>query len=140
MGKEVLVTVIGTQTSEEGEEATITLITRGSYFQKKSSYYIVYRESEASGMQGATTSIKAESDRVTLNRMGTSEFRQVFERGMHNQGKYVTPYGAMDIRVLPWKVQVDLTEGGGSIDLEYEIEASAQKLGYNRLNITVTEV
>ena len=91
-------------------------------------------------MQGATTSIRAEPDRVTLNRMGTSEFRQVFEKGMHNEANYVTPYGAMYIRVLPWKVEVDLGEGGGSIDLEYEIEAGAQKLGYNRLNITVTEV
>lgn len=140
MRKEVLVTVTGTQTSEEGEEDTIKLVTTGSYFQKKSFYYIVYRESEASGMQGATTSIKAEPDRVTLNRMGTSEFRQVFQKGMHNEGNYVTPYGAMYIRVLPWKVEVDLGEGGGSIDLEYEIEAGAQKLGYNRLNITVTEV
>lgn len=140
MGKEVLVTVVGTQTTEEGAEDTITLITRGSYFYKNRSYYIVYRESEASGMQGTTTSIKAESDRVTLNRMGASEFRQVFEKGIHNQGKYVTPYGAMFVRVLPWKVEVDLAEGGGSIDLEYEIEAEAQKLGYNKLNITVTEI
>ena len=41
MRKEVLVTVTGTQTSEEGEEDTIKLVTTGSYFQKKSSYYIV---------------------------------------------------------------------------------------------------
>lgn len=140
MRKEVLVTVTGTQTRDEGEEDTITLVTRGSYFLKNSSYYIIYRESEASGMQGSTTSIKAESERVTLNRMGTSEFRQVFEKGMQNEGNYVTPYGAMYIRVLPWKVEIDLTDGGGSIDLEYEIEAGAERLGYNKLNIIVTEV
>lgn len=140
MRKEVLVTVTGTQTSEEGEKDTITLVTKGRYFLKNSSYYIIYRESEASGMQGTTTSIKAESAKVTLNRMGASEFRQVYEKGIYNEGNYVTPYGTMFIRVLPWKVDVELTEAGGSIDLEYEIEAGAQKLGYNKLNITVKEI
>lgn len=140
MNKEVLVTVTGTQTSEEGREDTITLVTKGNYFQKNNHYYIVYRESEASGMPGTTTSIKAESSRVTLNRMGASEFRQVFEKGIYNGGNYVTPYGTMFIQVLPWKVNVELNDVGGSIDMEYEIEAETQKLGYNKLNITVKEI
>lgn len=140
MRKEVLVTVRGTQTNEAGEIDTITLITRGEYFLKDRSYYILYRESATSGMEGATTSLKAEAARVTLNRMGASEFRQVYEKGIHYEGSYVTPYGSMPVRILPWKVDVDLTDRGGSIDLEYEIEAGFQRLGYNKLNITVQEL
>lgn len=138
--KEVLVTVRGTQTNDLGERETIELITTANYYQKNSSYYIVYNESEISGMAGTTTSLKAEPSRVTLNRMGTAEVKQVFEEGIHNEGNYVTPYGAMWIRVLPWKVEVDLTEMGGSINLEYELELCREKIGYNELSIIVQEV
>lgn len=140
MRKEVLVTVRGTQTNDLGEKDTIELITLGNYFSKNSSYYIMYNETELSGMEGTTTSLKAEPTRVTLNRMGTSELKQVFEEGVHNEGNYVTPYGSMYMRVLPRKVHVDLDDMGGSINLEYEIELAREKLGYNKLSITVREV
>lgn len=140
MRKEVLVTVKGTQTNDLGEKDTIELITLGNYFLKNSSYYIMYNETELSGMEGTTTTLKAEPARVTLNRMGSSELKQVFEEGVHNEGNYVTPYGSMYMRVLPRKVQVDLDEMGGSINLEYEIELAREKLGYNTLSITVREV
>lgn len=140
MRKEVLVTVKGTQTNDLGEKDTIELVTLGNYFLKNSSYYIMYNETELSGMEGTTTTLKAEPTRVTLNRMGTSEMKQIFEEGVHNEGNYVTPFGSMYMRVLPRKVQVDLDDMGGSINLEYEIELAREKLGYNTLSITVREV
>jgi len=138
--KEVLVTVKGTRTSDWGEKETIELVTTGRFFFTKRSYYIVYSESELSGMEGTTTSLKAEQNRVTLNRMGKSEHKQVFEEGVHNEGNYSTPFGNLPTRVLPWKVNVDLTEVGGSINLEYELELNRQKIGYNELSITVEEL
>ncbi|HZK18285.1 MAG TPA: DUF1934 domain-containing protein [Clostridia bacterium] len=143
MHKEVLVTVKGTQNYDMGDRETIELVTVGRLFFKNESYYIMYDETEISGMEGTTTLLKAEnakSDKVTLNRAGTSEFRQVFEEGVHDEGNYVTPFGCMSTRVLPWKVKVDLTEVGGNINLEYELELSRQKIGYNELSITVKEV
>jgi len=138
--KDVLVTVKGTRTDDLGEKETIELVTTGKFFSKKHSYYIVYNESEVSGLEGTTTSLKAEHNRVTLNRMGKSEHKQVFEEGVHNEGNYITPYGNLPTRVLPWKVNVDLTEIGGSINLEYELELNRQKIGYNELSITVEEI
>ncbi|WP_066634087.1 DUF1934 domain-containing protein [Desulfolucanica intricata] len=140
MRKEVLVTVRGTQTNDWGEKETIELITKGNYFQKNRCYYIIYNESEISGMEGTTTSVKAEQDKVTLNRMGTAEMKHVFEEGIPDDGNYVTPYGRFFSCVLPWKVEVDLTDVGGSINLEYEVELDKQKIGYNELSITVKEV
>ncbi len=143
MHKEVLVTVKGTQNYDMGDKETIELVTMGRLFFKNKSYYIIYDESEISGMEGTTTLLKAENakgDKVTLNRAGTSEFRQVFEEGVHDEGNYVTPFGCMSTRVLPRKVKVDLTEVGGNINLEYELELSRQKIGYNELSITVREV
>ncbi|MCS5695521.1 DUF1934 domain-containing protein [Desulfofundulus thermocisternus] len=138
--KEVLVTIRGTQTNDQGERETIEMVTKANYYQKNRSFYIIYNESEISGLAGTTTSLKAEPSRVILNRMGTAEVKQVFEEGIHHETSYVTPYGSMWIRVLPWKVEVDLTEVGGSINLEYELELCWQRIGYNELSITVQEV
>jgi len=138
--KEVLVTVKGTQTNEFGEKDTIELVTRGNYYYKNNAYYIVYNESRLSGLEGATTSLKAEPRRVTLNRMGAAEMKQIFEEGMHNGGMYVTSCGSMEMRVLSRKVEVCLDHAGGSIDLGYDIEMDREKLGYNELRITVKEL
>lgn len=136
--KDVLVRVKGVQTNDLGEKDTIELVTPGQLFIRPDSYYILYNETEISGMEGTTTTIKVEPSRVTLNRMGTSTLKQTFEQGVLNEGYYVTPYGTMHISVIPSKVQVDLTDLGGRINLEYELQIGQEKISNNELSITVT--
>ncbi|MDW7675478.1 MAG: DUF1934 domain-containing protein [Bacillota bacterium] len=137
MKREVLVKVKGTQTNDLGEQDTIEFITEGSFFVKEQGYYIVYNESILSGMEGTTTSLKIEPQKVTLNRMGTSELKQTFEEGVFNSGFYITPYGTMQLAVIPSKVEVDLTDAGGSINLEYELKTGREKISDNQLLISV---
>ena len=140
MKKDVLVRVKGTQTNDLGEKDTIELVTEGKMFLKNKSYYIIYNESAVSGMEGTTTSLKVEPTKVTLNRMGASEQKSTFEKGIYNSGHYVTPYGKMAIAVNTSKVDVDLTDGGGSINLEYELELGFEKVSDNELQITVQDI
>lgn len=137
MKKDVLVRVKGTQTNDLGEQDSIELITEGRFFIRDQHYYILYNETHLSGMEGTTTTLKVEPQRVTLNRMGTAEQKTTFETGILNAGFYVTPYGTMRISVLPSKVEVDLTERGGSINLEYELQLGQEKVSDNQLQITV---
>lgn len=140
MKKEVLVTVKGTLTDELGERETIELVTKARLICRNSDFYIVYSESELSGMEKTTTILKAEPSRVTLNRTGLQELKQVFEVGVPSRGNYVTPYGSMFCDVFPSKVEVDLTEMGGSINLEYELALDRQPIGSQALSITIREV
>lgn len=140
MKKGVLVTVRGTQTNDLGEQDTIELVTPATLFIKPTSYYIIYNESIISGLEGTTTTLKVEPTRVTLNRMGTAELKQTFEVGVLNDGFYVTPYGTMHLSVIPSKVQVDLTDMGGSINLEYELQNGQTKISDNQLQITVSNL
>jgi uncharacterized beta-barrel protein YwiB (DUF1934 family) len=135
--KDVLVRVKGTQVNNLGERDSIEVITEGRFFIRKHNYYILYNETRVSGMEGTTTSLKIEPRRVTLNRMGTAAQKTTFQEGVLNEGYYVTPYGTMDITVLPSKVEVDLTEMGGSINLEYELQLGQEKVSDNQLQITV---
>ena len=137
MKKDVLVRVKGTQTNDLGERDSIELVTEGRFFIRNRHYYILYNESSLAGMEGTTTSLKVEPRRVTLNRMGTAEQKNTFETGILNAGFYITPYGSMKIAVLPSKVEVDLTEQGGSINLEYELQVGHAKVSDNQLEITV---
>ncbi len=139
MNKSVIISVTGTQVNEFGEVDVQELVTTGVYYEKKGAYFIIYNESEITGMPGTTTSVKAESRRVTLNRMGESQHKQVFEAGLRNRGNYITPYGMMYIAVIPSKVDVSLTDSGGSINLEYELEIENQKISDNKLSLTVRE-
>jgi uncharacterized beta-barrel protein YwiB (DUF1934 family) len=139
VNKNVIINVTGIQINEYGERDAQEFITTGSYYAKKGAYFIIYNESEVTGMPGTTTSLKAEPARVILNRMGTSQLRQVFETGMRHQGNYVTPYGTMYMSVTPSRVEVNLTDAGGSINLEYELEIENEKVSDNTLLLTVRE-
>lgn len=140
MMKEVLLKVKGTQRQDSGSPDTIELITPGKMFIKNEMFYITYSETEISGMEGTTTLLKVEPEKVTLNRMGNSEQKHTFEKGVLNDGYYITPYGTMQMSVIPSKVEVDLTANGGSINLEYELQVNQKKLSDNHLSITVSDL
>lgn len=139
MGKPVIITVKGTQVNEYGDVDSLEFITTGTYYVKNGVYFIIYTESEVTGMAGTTTSVKAEPGSVTLNRMGTSQHKQVFEIGFRHCCNYVTPFGTMYMAVTSNKVEVNLTDFGGSINLEYVLEIDNQKVSNNCLTITVRE-
>lgn len=140
MGKAVIIAVTGTQVNEFGEVDTQEFITTGTYFLKNGAYFVMYSESEVTGMAGTATSLKAEPGRVILNRMGASQHKQVFEHGLRHRGNYITPYGVFDMSVISSKVEVNLTDSGGSINLEYILEVENQKVSDNRLALSVREV
>lgn len=139
MKKEVIIEVTGKQINQLGDTDLQEFVTTGQYFLKNGAYYIIYNESVITGMEGTSTVLKAEGSRVSLNRMGANQYKQVFETGLNHQGYYVTPYGTMCMSVSSSKVEVDLTETGGRINLEYELEVDGQKLSSNLLRIKVRE-
>lgn len=138
--KKVLIKVIGTQTNEEGQTDTIELVTPGLFYQKNNSYYIVYQETEISGISGVTTTIIAEADQVSINRIGGPGQKQIFKKGVFNVSYYATPYGVLEIGVLPTVVEVGLTDNGGSINLEYELQIAQEKMSFNKLQIIITPI
>jgi len=139
MRKNVLVTVKGTRRDRENDAEVIELVSPGTFHHKNNSYYIIYKETAIAGMENATTTIKAEGDIVTIIRNGSINMRQVFERDKMHRSVYQTTFGSMDMMVKPWNIEVDLTDLGGSIKLEYELELDHAHLGTNSLLIMVKE-
>ena len=48
------------------QDEVIELITEGKFYKKSDAYYLVYDESEISGMQGTTTTLKIKDNQVVL--------------------------------------------------------------------------
>ena len=136
--KNIKVNIKGTQIDVEGEKNIIELITEGKFYKKNESYYIVYDESEISGMEGSTTTLKIEDGKISMKRFGSNNSKLVFEKGKKHRSIYETQYGNMDMEVMTSNLDVNiLDEGKGNIDLTYRMNISDMVEVYNTLSIKI---
>ena len=83
-----------------------------------------YEETEASGLEGSTTSIsyrKSAPSTVFMLRNGAARASLTFEAGLRHETLYQTPIMPFDACVATWGVQNAL-ETKGTLILDYDIE------------------
>ncbi|MGV8145449.1 MAG: DUF1934 domain-containing protein [Alkaliphilus sp.] len=139
MKKEIMIKVVGTQKNIEGEENTIELITEGTIYTKNNNIYIVYKESEISGMEGTTTSLKIEDGRrVTMKRYGQTTSSLVFEKDRSNKSDYSTAYGNFEIEIMTNFLDVEINEEKrkNKIEIKYHLVIPGFTESENRLLVT----
>lgn len=135
----VIVTIIGTQRDAQGEENRIELITTGHYYKKNGVQYIVYKDSEISGLEGVTTMLKVYDQYMVLVRMGSVACTQEFRLGEKSHSTYVTPYVTLEMGTLTQDINVALSNLAGNINIRYELEINGQWQSTNTLSISVRE-
>lgn len=121
------------------EEDVIELITEGKFYKKNESYFLVYDESEISGMEGTTTTLKIIDEKVHLRRLGNNSSLMEFEKGKRYRSQYKTPYGNMMMEMLTTNVDIFINENPFEIDIkiDYEILIKNMFEGKNSMRITV---
>lgn len=135
----VVVTIVGTQRDGQGEENSIELITAGHYYEKKGVQYIVYKDTEISGLEGVSTMLKIYQQHVVLVRMGNVQYQQQFRLGEKSHSSYVTPYATMEMGILTQSIEQNLSNSVGDIYIRYELEINGQWQSTNTLSINVRE-
>ncbi|GAB6179292.1 DUF1934 family protein [Desulfotomaculum defluvii] len=140
MGTNVQVTVKNTQIGLDNKPEVIEVEYSGTLYRKNNNYYIIYQETQGTGMGKTTTTLKVEHNTITLIRNGTVNMRQVFEKDQIHCSTYQTPQGSMEMTVKTLNKEVILTDLGGSIKLEYELKLDHSLLGKNYLEIEVSLV
>jgi len=135
----VVVTIVGTQRDAQGEETRIELITPGHYYEKNGVQYIVYQDSEVSGLEGAKTMLKVYDQYVVLVRMGSVAHKQEFRLGTKSYSTYVTPYVTMEMGTLTQNINLALSGPAKNIHIRYELEINGQWQSTNTLSISVRE-
>ena len=130
MKKKVMLSIRGLQNYAEQEPDTIELVTEGTMEFRDNGWDICYEESELTGLTGVTTTFRIEGDTITLTRSGGLASQMVFQQGVFHDSLYQTEFGfAMMITVCASRVNWQLSEAGGMIDLSYSIEIEQSTAG-----------
>lgn len=138
MKKDVLVIVTGMQISmdnPDGEE--IEIITPGQYFEKNGKKYITYKETEISGSEGTTDTIKIEDNKVTVMRHGTNSSHMIFQLGKKHMTHYNTPFGTLLLGMTTTSIHINMKEERGDIEVKYNLEVNHVLMGSNTLYIKI---
>lgn len=126
------------------EEDQLEFVTEGKFYETDNSVYLLYDESEFSGMEGCTTSLKITGDKVLMQRKGDAvplDTEIEFEKGKRFTGYYNTAFGAVEMEVLTNDVKnnIDRKEGRGTLDIDYHISLRGLSEGRSRLAIEILD-
>ena len=139
MKKDVLIDIKSLHQVDDASD-TMELTTIGSFTRMNGNYYITYRESEATGLDGVVTTLKVEGDRkVTLIRGGAQDSRLVLEKGQRHHCAYDTGFGAMMVGIFAEQIDVELKETGGKLHFRYNLDINADLASRNDVQITIRE-
>ena len=139
MKKKAIISISSSQGNSE--EEPISVVTPGSFYKRNNCYYAVYEETEISGMEGTTTTIKIQPSEFFLLRTGTTNAKMHFCNDKKNTSLYDTPYGTLQLEIDTKELSIDVNEAGGNIYVNYDMNVSGQKLmpTYLEVDIKVLE-
>lgn len=118
--------IISVSSKQDIDDEGIEVVTPGEFFEKDGYYYAIYDETEISGMDGTRTTLKIKDDKVVIMRDGTTSANMEFERGKSSISLYNTPYGILEIKIKTYEMNVNISETGGDVEIEYDMELQGQ--------------
>ena len=128
---------------QEEKEEFVELMTRGQFVQKGGSYYITYKETETTGYEGCTTTVKVAEDarKVSMLRFGKQSSQLIIEKGTRHLCHYETGYGSVSLGVAADVIEQRLDENGGSLKFSYTLDSGAENfISRNLVDITVDKL
>ncbi len=137
MKQDVIISIMVKQDYDDQEAELMELVTRGVMEENKGAYKISYEETEMTGLGGTTTTFFINQDKIVLTREGTVRSYMEFEEGRRHNSIYDTPYGSMDVEVHTTTFAQNISQTGGEITLDYNIEISKNVVGNNFFQIKV---
>lgn len=119
----VLISILSNAHREEAvEDETMTMLTAGEMELTDTTAVIRYEESIDEGMPPQKVEVSIADECLTMTRGGAYQTQMVFRIGCRYEGMYRTPYGEMELAVYCTKLNYDLGDDGGEIDLSYQLD------------------
>jgi len=136
---EIMIEIKSTIEQIDGEVHTIEMVTEGELYQKNGSIFLMYYESEVSGMEGSKTMLKISEDTITMTRLGQTNSKIIFDINHPMTSVYHTPYGAFDMNVETESLEksMDLEKLSGYIDIKYQMILEQLSSSKNHLEIKI---
>ena len=139
MKKNVIISIAGVQTSQEGDSEQIELMTPGTLAREGNAWLLSYQETPLSGLDGTETTFHIRPDLIVLSRTGSINTEMTFEQGRKHLSAYEVEGGVITVGVDTRSIASRLTESGGSIDIHYVVDVENQATGENSFHIQVRE-
>lgn len=125
----VVLSIEGKQSYLDQEPEIIELVTEGVMEQNGEVWSLSYEESDLTGLAGVTTTFQLQPGKVILNRTGKLTSQMIFVEGQQHDSLYQMEFGALMLSVKATRVEYDLTQEGGTVDLSYRIEIEQTSAG-----------
>ncbi|MGL4742612.1 MAG: DUF1934 domain-containing protein [Sarcina sp.] len=135
MIKKAMISISSMQMNDEDQ--IVEVITPGTFEILDNCFKVSYEESEISGMEGTSTYINIESDKITLERKGTTETVMLFEDSGSNVCLYNTPYGILEMTTNTKVLDININENGGYVKIEYNLVVVNQDPIDTSLNLEI---
>ncbi|MEA4823938.1 MAG: DUF1934 domain-containing protein [Clostridiaceae bacterium] len=136
MRKDVLISIRGIP---DLDEAPVELTTPGRLYRKNGVYSVIYRESSLTGLDGVTTTLKIESDRVTLLRRGADNACMIFRQGEKHYNLFEQDGEPITVAISANHVHQRFNDSGGELDIDYSVQINDAHAIRNRLHVDVRD-
>ncbi|MEG0180249.1 MAG: DUF1934 domain-containing protein [Terrisporobacter sp.] len=133
---EVKINIHTIQYNEYGDKNEIKVQSIGTLYEKKNNTYVVYKEKEEG--KETTTSIKIESDKVTIKRFGEINSTMTFRANQIISSNYATPQGIFIVETKTNKLIINKGEKT-DINIDYNIEIMNMFKGRNVIKININQ-
>ena len=139
MKQTVILSIRGKQSYLEQDPEIIELVTEGTMDYRDGGWDISYDETDLTGLQGTTTTFRVEPQCITLTRKGPLNSEMVFREGVFHESLYQMEFGAMMITVCANRVDFEIGEQGGTIDLTYAIDIENTAAGFIEYHLDIKQ-
>lgn len=119
---------------EDQHEQSTEFLTEGRLLRDDDTYTIEYQETELFGSQDTVMRLTVAENELYLTRSGAVESEFLFHERQMYQAAYETPFGILQLTILPTVVKSRMEAEEGRIDLAYVIHLGNDS-AFNRLNI-----
>lgn len=129
MEKTVVLSIRAQQNYIGQDPDVIELVTEGSLEAIDNGWKLCYEESDLTGLQGVRTTFQVQDKTVILTRTGRLKSQMVFREGVPHDSLYRMEFGALMLTVCATKVEANISDQGGVIDLNYNVEIEQNAAG-----------
>lgn len=137
--KDAIISITGLQRNAAGQGDRVELVTAGQYGFKDGEISFSYEETGLTGMEGTRTTFTVGPTGVVMRREGSLNAELVFQQGKKDFFLYQTPFGSATMGVDTRRIDTQLDEHGGTMELDYDIDFNHTPMGRNQFKINVRE-
>lgn len=135
----ILIDIKSTIDQLDDDIQKIEMTTEGELYEKNGHIFLVYHESELSGMEGCKTMLKISDQTVTMTRFGGTTSKMIFDVSEPSKSVYSTPYGQFDLTITTTSLesQFDVDALKGHLKITYNMLLDQVSNSINHLEIRI---